>query len=1569
MLPSEDKYIRQNKKRRTRRRIVSTLACLVALVTAYMLILPAVTMEQTPQCGVTAHEHGLDCYTPQTVCGFEAQDAQQEADAPAESAHIHTDECFREVLTCAEEAHTHTPECFAAPAAQVQEAPESDAVNAPAADETSVQAEPADPIDVSGYIRTATLYYRTDSASDWIEVTAESVLPGTAELKLAANYADVPLSDLMASGGVLQCRLPALLRDPTADNVITDEDGESIGTSSVTDGLLTIRFNEDWLLKQESKGVTLISGSFYAASYADLSAIGEDGNVEFVMGKVTIRAHFEDDIAAKNGTVAVSKVVSPRLIETEDGDFAEYELTVKAGADGCPAVRVVDGFTANGSYAAYDGVGAAPVTLTSTGSPGETVAVGKAHGTVCLNEAGGMVWQIGDMAPNETRTLRYRVRMAEGYSFLQNGTNGVISNEAQAYAAQYPKDSDTADLTPTAGLDLKKTSSEPVSNGDGSYTITYTVVCEANKNNAFTLKNVRLTDCLNDPENPTAAESLEFIAYDEASLCCYGGAAPTGTPWALTPVFSADGKGFEVVLGDLAPGKALCVQYRVRVGQEALIAAGGQQMYINNAATAFSDNARKDDQDYLGKRTRSTFLQYKNWAKKLAGEPAAADVTVPIGGAVYDATGDVPVLMTDAPESFTAPAGSYLYTVTVNDLGDWDVTSAGMTDRMDGTYMQFVGYVRVEALDTRNGNAVVDTRWVKVDGCTDFHFTLSQLGISDNRYAYRMSYYAEPKTIDGTAAVVARNSFTLSGTVVPGTGEPFTLTGVTVEAKVTLKGSNNIEAVKLSWYYEGPAKSVGNYGNGTLYWVIRVSGDAVRAGTYIQDYLQTGSHYSYIRMDSFVGAYTSALTGDQLTHYNDLNDLLASGKLTPVDESYYSVETLPGAKTQDTSTITVKMERTLPLDGENLYLIVKTAPAFLPPHPWFGNPLWYYNYLRTSDDGQNWTERGRADKILYEGTNVLKTCETVFKYNGESIQETVNGNANTIVTDALPEPGLYVSWNVAVNRAGDLSGRYHLEDTLPAGTELAYVRLLSRGNQAKAAFVPQSTGPGAGFTERSLTAKPQGETAEITTWYYTDGNTVRWDVDGLVAGKTENAFKVTFQIVCRVTDPAVLLGGEERTLNNQVTLTDEQGAFRDTDAEAATVSTRTLTKTVKEGGRTLPFTITVNALGEDLLRGADTLVIVDTLSSTLQLDPLSITVVDSKTQEAVPFDASVADNTLRIVVPDGRALTVRYNARVLAKPGRTVGISNDAHWEGYATTDGSSVEIEGYSYDVGGTAGGSATPRVEILKYDSASVTTRLPGAEFEMTEGSMANGVFTPTEGRTWAGTTDAQGVLKFGDETLMRYNTVYRIVETKAPPGFVRDDTPIYFLVAKADDNKTYPDYPDGVEVWYESDTFECRVGNGRGEAVVTKVFEDMGQDALPVVGTYTFGLYDTENPTGAPMQTATITFAAGQTVQNTAKFTNLELGKRYYIYELNDAGRPIRDGVTAMVDGKRFSVRYTSGPEVVIPEGGAAAVTVTNSVSYPELPETGGTGTERYTALGLLLSASALLLLWKRRRRAKQ
>ena len=63
-------YAKKHKRRKIWRKIVASLACLVVFVTTYMLILPAVTMEQAAYCGLQEHQHSDACYELRLVCEY-----------------------------------------------------------------------------------------------------------------------------------------------------------------------------------------------------------------------------------------------------------------------------------------------------------------------------------------------------------------------------------------------------------------------------------------------------------------------------------------------------------------------------------------------------------------------------------------------------------------------------------------------------------------------------------------------------------------------------------------------------------------------------------------------------------------------------------------------------------------------------------------------------------------------------------------------------------------------------------------------------------------------------------------------------------------------------------------------------------------------------------------------------------------------------------------------------------------------------------------------------------------------------------------------------------------------------------------------------------------------------------------------------------------------------------------------------------------------------------------------------------------------------------------------------------
>ena len=54
-------YLRDQRKRKLITRTIFGLACVVFFVSTYILIYPALTMENTPVCGQEVHTHTDDC--------------------------------------------------------------------------------------------------------------------------------------------------------------------------------------------------------------------------------------------------------------------------------------------------------------------------------------------------------------------------------------------------------------------------------------------------------------------------------------------------------------------------------------------------------------------------------------------------------------------------------------------------------------------------------------------------------------------------------------------------------------------------------------------------------------------------------------------------------------------------------------------------------------------------------------------------------------------------------------------------------------------------------------------------------------------------------------------------------------------------------------------------------------------------------------------------------------------------------------------------------------------------------------------------------------------------------------------------------------------------------------------------------------------------------------------------------------------------------------------------------------------------------------------------------------------
>lgn len=1612
-------------------------------------------------CGkiqVLEHQHTDACF--ETV----EEPADTEAltcTLPEDEKHTHTALCYGTwELTCDMEEHTHTEECSTAEETEATE--ETEETTEPEEEMSGMETGSGlpvmgtayasgaktraysvmtldadttgatDPVSVENYITGATLYYRTNENGEWTDVSRATDIPGNADFKLVISYGNVPIDDLLAAGGKMTYTLPGLLRNATANGSITSG-STTVGTITVANNTVTLAFDTTWLANQKTATNTVISGDFFVEAEVNLSQVGKDGKGQIVIGNTTINIDFAGDIVAKYGNVDLSKTVSASAsLEETDGDYLTYTLTVKAGADGCPDVKVVDCFAKTQYIEEYVGVTGVSTATSDTGSPTETGGTGSVYiGAAPTKDKpipdpagenptkpGTLVWVIGNMGPNETRTLTYRVKLKDAYTGVTAKEN--LQNTANVYSKTYQRDSDTVTFTPRARATMSKVASEFAPNDSGGGTITYTIWVQAYADNSYVLDNVKIMDALDGSVqnmNGTLAAIRKNLSYVETSFHLYQGGSnrqngssglkeiTEGTKLTITDTDNDQkfNDSFTYYVGSLAPGESKTLTYTVNVEPGVFMAAGNKDFKINNRACIYTDDRRTDGGVWLNGHNASKTINRKVWSRKLAGGKQETASTVSMSDSVYDATGSSVTKIPSPDSSFTVPAGSYKYQVAANEAGDWDLSSASMADSLGSQYMQFVGYVRVDAytisssdapgsglddaaaIANLSGRTSNQTVWVKVDGKTSFSFTPEQIGLAGKK-AYLLTYYAQPTNIDGITQVVVSNRFELTGEVGIGNFR-YVLTGISAEASVIVAGSNRFAAEKQSWYYEKPKATAGDFANGALYWVIKVDGTVLPSGTAIRDVTNAaGGSAHYIRGTSFVGVYTGNLGTNSLANYADLDSLIASGLLTALESSNYTVA-------KDNSSLTLTLNTKIPLEqGDSLYLIVKTEPGKRPENK--RDAFTYNNKLQSRSDGTSWLDHNTASKTLYGSENIFKELGRVFTYpgSGNSITDIQSGTNQTISTGALNGAGTYVAWQIHVNYEGSLSGRYRVVEQIPDGMEVTYVRMWWLGSKA----VQQDPKPTfARLTAEEIAALDGSWTEHVNTlpsinagtqtnYYYTNGQQVIWAIDNLVAGGGKrDEYAVEIQIVCKVTDPGVLLGGESKEFNNVVSLQNSEGTTIGNDSNGVTIGKQTLSKQgtynpETNGGR-YPFKITLNELGEDLVSDADTITLVDELSDTLILDTTSIRVVNTKTDEVVTnWTSSVEGQTLKIVLPDKLPLTVTYETTVNAAPGQTISISNNAHWEGYTTPSGGSVEVKEFRYSTGGTAGADTSPSVTVKKLDQNNIGQALPGATFTLVEGSYAGGSFTAKEnGLSLTGTTGGDGTLTFGKESgqTMSYNTVYCLTETVAPKGYVLDAAPHYFAVVKKQDDGSYPTFPNGVTVWYLSADYTYQAYNHKGEATVAKKFLDAGGKPLEKIdGTYRFGIYAEANLTGDPLQTVAITYA-NRTVTpagGTARFTDLPLGGTYYIYELDGSGQPISGNVPATVNSSSFLVTYTNGPAVTVPTDGSAAatVTVTNQVCYPELPHTGGAGTIPYTIGGfLLLTGAAFLLLYHHTKRRKE
>lgn len=1260
--------------------------------------------------------------------------------------------------------------------------------------------------------------------------------------------------------------------------------------------------------------------------------------------------------------------------------------------------------------------------------------------TTAVTEPGSFVWNIAEMKAREIRTLTYFVKLKDTAGIINVENNQNIRNKAQLYTKGvsdkiYTKGDSENVFQPHIDYTMQKESATPTKDAEGNYIIEYTLRFSLNEASNYPLKNFVFWDYLNYSGYTTHGDMHPYISYIPESFQVINSKNENITEnmdiyWAKgndenykkdwdfetggNPVrFKIMGKKGSPI--NVNPGETYSVTYKLKVQPEVYAVMKANSVEIKNKYLASCSNACKSD-GYIGNTGRTVTLNDYQWVQKTKdNEPTSesVDISIPSDQEKYQYTSEgiskISSESSGTSESVTVPAGSWKYTVIVNKtLGQWDLTDTTMTDTLSPDYMQYVGYVKITAYE-EGKEEPVRTKWLDIDEKSSFSLKPSQIGWTENLYWYKFEYYATPKNLGTISKENVTNTFKLDKA--RRNGQDFTFgDAVKSSQTVTITGNYNLSAQKKAWYYEKPEENATTWQNGQLYWIIEVKGNVIKAGTQIKDAV-SWDKVSFIHNngESIAGVYQGNLDGIE-TKYKNFADFSKNNSSNQKDINQLFDLTYNGNKkgfdnelhNGKFNDMFIKAKQDIELgEDKNLYIIVRTEPLDLPEA--YREPKIYINRLFIIDSGKNENdqrEMGSAEQRLYNGGDILKELGQIFEYdrtdgtNGTvKVIEPGKDKGDRICTNLLTS-GVYAAWAFKVNYTGELQGTYRVLEEIPDGMELAYIRIKWPGNKALDIASKEITGLGGEWERKSnSTTTDRGEENQETIYYVNkNGKQALIELGEFTAGKIVDDYSVDVQVVCRVTDKNVLLGGEQKTFTNKVTLQNADGTKNISTATAtATISDKNLTKknnltnksnytmSAPNTSQRLTYTITANARGQQLLTGdGEKLTIVDKLGDNLSLVGDSFSAKNLKDNSAVRITPKYNPETkiIEIEIPDKTPVEITYSATVNVVPDtdKTVNVTNEVYWKSYSSDGGATNTIKNYSYtlNAGGSTESTAHPVLTIKKTDPDDVSNKLTGVKFNIYECELVDESILHKDGVDPLIGESIDGVYTVPN-TALNYNTIYEVQETETVEGYIRDTTPHYIMCVKKEKNGKYSDtvqaYIDyctnqnmlsKYKVAYDLQSFNLEIYNAQKGIIVKKAFKNnaAGTDSKPVSGIYWFGLYNNEGGTGAPLETVSIEYSPGDTAEKTAKFKNQNINQIYYVFELDDNKQPIKASHEATINNLQYTVEYStegnSNGENTI--GNAAqcggTVIVTNQSQTKILPSTGSCGTLLYRVAGTLM-----------------
>ena len=429
--------------------------------------------------------------------------------------------------------------------------------------------------------------------------------------------------------------------------------------------------------------------------------------------------------------------------------------------------------------------------------------------------------------------------------------------------------------------------------------------------------------------------------------------------------------------------------------------------------------------------------------------------------------------------------------------------------------------------------------------------------------------------------------------------------------------------------------------------------------------------------------------------------------------------------------------------------------------------------------------------------------------------------------------------------------------------------------------------------------------------------------------------------------------GNPYRVNNTAKLGDWVSA-----SASATVKPKMLKKSMTSDGGLLKYTITVNPSGSQLGDG-EKLTLTDVMTNLSPMMDSSLKVIDKKantelkqgTDWNVAYDAE--SHQMTFTLPNSRALEIQYSARATGTG--TVNISNTATLLGESSTVGKQ------DFNANDTSSG-ANQSAYGFQISKVKTDTKigLKGAKFKITYFHKTDKGIEEFPFGSY--TTNEYGVALIdkgndekcqGNDRHIYPDTVYRIVETKAPEGYEASGKEKYICIASKENSlETDPDLK-----------------------AVTKCVNwgTITIENSPASQKFSFSFIKTD-PSGQALPGAAFTLTGeGYTQTATSdengavNFTDLRPGKTYQLAETRAPGGYLLSTETWTIEVEEnggMTVKDGSDETVEKPDGGYRFA----NREIPTLPSVGGRGTTAYGLLGLALMAMATAAAYTLARRKK-